>query len=83
MLPAHLIILEIIIRTILDEQYRSLSSSLCSFLHSPVPSSLLGQNILLNTLYSNNLSLRSSPSVGKINSFRISKQVVQELDTGL
>ena len=35
------------------KQYRSLSSSLCSFLHSPVTSSLLGPNILLNTLFSN------------------------------
>jgi len=33
--PAHLIILDLIIRKIFDEQYRSLSSSLCSFLHSP------------------------------------------------
>jgi len=33
--------------------------SLCSFLHSPVTASLLGPNILLNTLFSNTLSLRS------------------------
>jgi len=33
------------------------------FIHSPVTSSLLGPNILLNTLFSNTLSLRSSPSV--------------------
>ena len=32
--PAHLI-LDFITRTILGEQYRSLCSSLCSFLHSP------------------------------------------------
>jgi hypothetical protein len=44
--PAHLIHLDFITRTILGEQYRSLSSSLCSFLHSPVTSSLLGPNIL-------------------------------------
>jgi hypothetical protein len=31
-----------------------------SFLHSPVSSSLLGPNILLNTLFSYTLSLRSS-----------------------
>jgi hypothetical protein len=36
---------------------------ICSFLHSPVTSSLLGPNILLNTLFSNTLSLRSSLSV--------------------
>jgi len=35
-----------------------LSSSLCSFLHSPVTSSLLGPNILLNTLFYNTRSLR-------------------------
>jgi len=56
--PAHLI-LDFITRAILGEQYRSLNSSLCSFLHSPVTSSLLGPNIVLNTLFSNTLSLRS------------------------
>ena len=60
---AHLILLDHITRTIFGEQYRSFSSSLCSFLHSPVTSSLLGPNILLNTLFSNTLSLRSSLSV--------------------
>jgi hypothetical protein len=29
---------------ILDKDYRSFSSSLCNFLHSPVTSSLLGPN---------------------------------------
>ena len=47
--PAHLI-LNFFTRTVLGEQYRSLSSSLCSFLHSPVTSSLLGTNIPLSTL---------------------------------
>ena len=42
------------------EQYRSLSYSLCSFLHSPVTSSLIGPNILLNTLFSDTVSLSSS-----------------------
>ena len=51
--PAHLILLDFITRTILGEQYRSLSSSLCSFLHCSVNSSLLGPNILLSTLFSN------------------------------
>ena len=40
--PAHLILLHFITRTILGEEYRSFSSSLCNLLHSPVTSSLLG-----------------------------------------
>ena len=60
---AHLILLDFITRTILGEEYRSLSSSICSFLHSSVTSSLLGPNILLNTLFSNTLSLHSSLNV--------------------
>jgi hypothetical protein len=43
---AHLILLDFITRTIMGEQYRSLSSSVCSFLHCPVTSSLLGPNLL-------------------------------------
>ena len=61
--PTHPILLDFITRTILGEKYRSLSSSLCSFLHSPVASSLLDPNILLKTLFSNTLSLRSSLNV--------------------
>ena len=60
---AHLIILDFITRKMFGEQYRSLSSSSCSFLHSPVTSSLLGPNTLLNNLFSNTLSLSSSLSV--------------------
>ena len=40
--PAHPILLDFITRTILDEEYKSFSSSLCNFLHSPVTWSLLG-----------------------------------------
>jgi hypothetical protein len=47
----------------LGEEYRSLSSLLCSFLHSLVTLSLLGPNIFLDTLFSNTLSLCSSLSV--------------------
>jgi len=40
--PAHLFLLDFITRTIVGEEYRSLSSSLCNFLSCLVPSSLLG-----------------------------------------
>ena len=58
--PAHLILLDFITRTILCEQYRSFSSSLCNHLHSPITSYLLGPNILLNAMFSNTLSFLSS-----------------------
>src|SRR5215469_10671914 len=60
---AHLILLDLTTCTILGEEYRSFSSSLRNFLHSPVTSSLLGPNTLLNTLFSNTLSLCSSLNV--------------------
>ena len=56
-------LLDLITRIIFVEAYRPPSSSLCSFLHSPVTSSLLGLNILLSTLFSNTLSLHFSSTV--------------------
>ena len=61
--PAHLILLSWITLIVLGEAYRSLSSSLCSCLNSPVALSLLGPNILLITLFSNTLSLPFFPCV--------------------
>jgi hypothetical protein len=47
----------------LGKEYRSPSSSLCNFHYSLVTSSLLGPNTLLDTLFSNTLSLHSSLNV--------------------
>ena len=60
---AHLILLGLITRIILGEDNISLSSSLRSLLHFPVTSSLLGQNIILSTLFSNTFILSSSLNV--------------------
>ena len=46
---AHFMLLKLITRIIFGEQYRSLSSSLCSVLQLPVTLSLLGPNIYLST----------------------------------
>ena len=43
-----------------DQMNRSLGSTFCSFLYSPVTPSLLGPNTLLNTLFSNTVNLLSS-----------------------
>ena len=61
--PAHLILLYFITRTILSEEYKSFSSSLRNLLHSPVTSSLLGPNTLLNTMFSNTHSFLPSRNV--------------------
>ena len=58
--PTHLILLDLINRKLFGGEYRSLISSLFSFLHFLATSALLGPNILLNTQFSNTLSLHSS-----------------------
>ena len=47
----------------MDEEYRQLNSSSYSFPPLPATTSLLYPNILLKTLFSNTLSLRSSLNV--------------------
>ena len=61
--PAHLTLLDFITRTILGEEYKSFIFSLCNLLHSPVTSSFLIPNILLNTIFSNTLSFLFSRNV--------------------
>jgi len=60
--PARLILLDFMTRTIWGKECRSLSSSLCSFLHSPVISSLLSP-IFFSTLYSQTPSAYVPPSL--------------------
>ena len=58
----HLILPDLVIRMIIGEEYRSLSSLLCSLLYFHVTSSLLGTNILLSTVFPNTPSF-ISPSI--------------------
>ena len=52
-------------RITFGEEYRPLSSLLCSFFQSSVTSPLLGPNILLSKLFCNKHSLRSSLNVNE------------------
>jgi len=63
--PTRLILHDFITRTILSVEYRTLSSSFCSFLQSYVTSSLLRPNIINNIPFSTTLSLRSSVNVSQ------------------
>jgi hypothetical protein len=58
--PTQLIVFDLIIGIIFRECNWTLSSSLCSLLHSPATSSVLGPKTLLSSLFSNNYSLRYS-----------------------
>jgi hypothetical protein len=50
--PVNLFIRDLITAVILDGQYKLRTSSFSSFLQSPFTPSLLGPNILTNTLFS-------------------------------
>jgi hypothetical protein len=58
--PSHLILLDLFNRKTFSDQYKSLSSSLCSFLHSSVTLPLFGPSNHLSILFLNTLNLRFS-----------------------
>ena len=61
--PVHHLLLDLTTQTVFGEQHKSLNFSLRSLLQCPTTTTLLGENILLSTLFSNTLSLCSSLSV--------------------
>jgi hypothetical protein len=67
--PAHLIHLDVVTQITFDEECTLRSSSVSIFLHPPITSCHLGPNILLSTLFWNDLILCSFlvyRTVGKI-----------------
>jgi len=58
--PNYLTVLNLITVIISDEENKLLSSSLCSFLQSPVTFYFIGRNVTLSTLTSGTLNLCSS-----------------------
>ena len=82
--PAHLILLDLITWTILCEQYRSVSSSLCSLLHSLATSSLLNPNIFLSTLFSDTFNYVSpSASETKFHTHKNNRQNYSSVNLNL
>jgi len=61
--PARPILLDFTPIILSGEENKLRTSSLCSFLHFPVTSSLLCPNFLLSTLFPKTLSLCSSPNL--------------------
>jgi len=73
----HPVVLGLITLIISSEVYNLWSSSLCSLLQPPTTSSLLDTNILLSTLFSNTLNLRSAFRIWQTNFHTHTKQQVK------
>ena len=63
--PSRLILLDLVPRIIFCVEYRAQSSLICSLLHSPVTSSLIGPNTFLDNGFSHTHSLCSSLNVSE------------------